>query len=83
MDDKNDKKIQLLYIQFFSLLNEIISNRFNINELIKGLNDKQTYKLAHLEYYFSKGRQNPWVCIFGPAYHNYNIRYIHYQIFLD
>ena len=75
MNDPNDKKNQLIYIQFFSLLNEIISNRFNINELIKGLNEKKSFGLEHLDHYFSKGRQDPWVCVFGPAYHSYNIRY--------
>ena len=75
MNDLSDKKQQLLYIQYFSLLNELIRNRFNVNELIKGLNEKKTFKIEHLDHYFTKGRPDPWVCVYGPSYHSYNIRY--------
>ena len=75
MNDLSDKKQQLLYIQYFSLLNELIRNRFNVNELIKGLNEKKTFTIEHLDHYFTKGRTDPWVCVFGPSYHSYNIRY--------
>ena len=75
MNDPNDKKQQLLYIQYFSLLNDLISNRFHINEMIKGLSENKTFKPQHLEKYISKGRNNPWLCIFGPHYHSYNLRF--------
>ena len=75
MSVPDDKKQQLLYIQYFSLLNDLISNRFNINQVIKGLNEGKTFKVEHLEKYLYKGKSNPWLCIFGPQYHSYNLRF--------
>ena len=75
MIDFNDKKQQLLYIQYFSLLNDLISNRFNINQIIKGLNEGKSYKTEHLEKFLHKGKNDPWLCVFGPNYHIYNLRF--------
>ena len=73
MSDSN-KRSQLLYTHFFSMMNQLITDRFRVNQLIKDMRSNKTVNLNTWKNTIDTNQKDPWICVFGDNYKYFNLK---------